>query len=78
LIEREGEGCCDADGREEGVAHRSNLTAIRRQSLSLRNRFLDLVTVAIKALAAFERGFAAFGWWNAGRDVRGFKRFAKP
>ncbi len=39
---------------------------------------LDLVTVAIKALVAFERGFAAFGWQNAGRDVRGFKRFAKP
>jgi hypothetical protein len=39
---------------------------------------LDLVTVAIKALVAFERGFTALGWWNAGRDARGFKRFTEP
>jgi len=78
LIEVEGDGCGDADDREEGVG--ASIAAGRDSPPILEpdEQVLDFVSLAVEGLVIVERGFAAAGWRNAWRYASGFKSIAEP
>jgi len=65
LIEIEGDGCCDVDSRENGVGVLIVSCGDTPPVLEFGGQVLGFMTMAIEALVAVERRFAAFGRRNA-------------
>ena len=66
MIEIEGDGCCDADGREEGVSASIVTGGDAPPILELGEHVLDPVALLVERLVIRQRDFSAFGGRNAG------------
>ena len=66
MIEIEGNGCCDADGREEGVSASIVTGSDAPPIFELGEHVLDPVALLLERLVIRQRDFSAFGGRNAG------------
>lgn len=78
MIEREGEGCCDADGREEGVGASVVSGCDAPPVFEFGEQVLNFVARSVERLVVGERRFAASGWWDARFDASGRQRLPEP
>jgi hypothetical protein len=78
LIEIEGDGCCDTDGRKEGVGASIVSCGDKPPILEFGVQILDFVALAAKRLVVVERRLPAFGWRDAGFGSALFQRLAEP